>query len=274
MSKIVFCNEDITGIKYSGFTISKVYACGGELVYEYTRPTPEVALARYSTPSSGGWLEIGDDNSDSALTKNEVAKWVTNDEYNNMDALFFYSNCSSVGASAFTNCAMSRINSWGSITTIGDYAFKSCTNLSSVYICCLVETVGNYAFSGCTGLSSVILAASDIGDCAFLNCKNLISITLDKTVNIGDEVFEYCNITNPITIPNTISTIGEYAFSGNRNLTKIEFKGTTPPTIASTSFDDTNNCPIVIPTSVSKSAWSRGSGWLKYADRLKYPYEV
>ena len=34
MSKVVFCNNDITDIKYSGFTISKVYACGGQLVYE------------------------------------------------------------------------------------------------------------------------------------------------------------------------------------------------------------------------------------------------
>lgn len=40
MSKIVFCNEDITDIKYSGFTISKVYACGGQLVYEKNQPTP------------------------------------------------------------------------------------------------------------------------------------------------------------------------------------------------------------------------------------------
>ena len=38
--KIVFCNNDITDIKYSGFTITKVYACGGELVYENNQPTP------------------------------------------------------------------------------------------------------------------------------------------------------------------------------------------------------------------------------------------
>lgn len=41
MSKVVFCNNDITDIKYSGFTITKVYACGGELVYDKGQePTP------------------------------------------------------------------------------------------------------------------------------------------------------------------------------------------------------------------------------------------
>lgn len=34
MSKIVACNNIIKDIHYSGFTISKVYACGGQLVYE------------------------------------------------------------------------------------------------------------------------------------------------------------------------------------------------------------------------------------------------
>lgn len=39
--KIVFCNKDITDIKYSGFTITKAYACGGELVYDKGQePTP------------------------------------------------------------------------------------------------------------------------------------------------------------------------------------------------------------------------------------------
>lgn len=38
---VVFCNNDITDIKYSGFTITKVYACGGELVYDKGQePTP------------------------------------------------------------------------------------------------------------------------------------------------------------------------------------------------------------------------------------------
>lgn len=40
--KIVFCNNEITDIKYSGFTITKVYACDSELVYEKDQPQPIV----------------------------------------------------------------------------------------------------------------------------------------------------------------------------------------------------------------------------------------
>ena len=40
--KIVFCNNEIKDIRYSGFTITKVYACDGELVYEKDQPQPVV----------------------------------------------------------------------------------------------------------------------------------------------------------------------------------------------------------------------------------------
>ena len=75
---VVFCNKNIIDAKYSGFTITKIYACGGELVYEYQRPTPTNPIARVYVDDK--WVEINDDDSNSAVTSGEVNTWLTSTE--------------------------------------------------------------------------------------------------------------------------------------------------------------------------------------------------
>ena len=298
MSKIVFCNNNITGIHYSGYTITKVYACGGEVVYEAQRPVPTNPIARY-TPNcnSSDWLEIGDDNGDSAVTKTEVDKYVTPAEYSGMCSLQFYTGCTEVGTGAFSGAGMVNINSWGDITTIGASAFTRCNNLETVYYNCggcplvvgqrafandgnlsavtlYASTIGKYAFASCTNLKTVNLTATTVETSAFLYCNSLSSLTLSNIETISDGAFQVCPSLTSITIPSSITSIGGYAFLNCTSLTKIEFKGYTPPTVNSHAFEDTNNCPIVIPAGVSKTTWASASGWSSYATRLKYPYEV
>ena len=61
------------------------------------------------------------------------------------------------------------------VTTIGDYAFHGCNNLTSVVIPNSVTTIGDYAFSGCSSLTSVVIPSSvtTIGYSAFSDCNNL-----------------------------------------------------------------------------------------------------
>lgn len=298
MSKIVFCNNNITGIHYSGYTITKVYACGGEVVYEAQRPVPTNPIARY-TPNcnSSDWLEIGDDNGDSAVTKTEVDKYVTPAEYSGMCALQFYTGCTEVGTGAFSGAGMVNINSWGDITTIGASAFTRCNNLETVYYNCggcplvvgqrafandtslsavtlYASTIDKYAFEYCTRLKTVNLTATTIDTGAFGNCDSLSSLTLSNIETINNSAFQGCSLITSVTIPSTITTVGSYVFYFCTSLTKIEFKGNTPPTVNNKTFEGTNNCPIVIPAGVSKTTWASASGWSSYATRLKYPYEV
>lgn len=43
------------------------------------------------------------------------------------------------------------------VTSIGKFAFDSCTNLSNITIPSGVTNIGRYAFFGCTSLSSIII---------------------------------------------------------------------------------------------------------------------
>lgn len=272
MSKIVFCNKDIKDVRYSGYTITKIYACGGELVYEYQRPTPSNPIARFKVGDE--WLEIGDVGSDSAVTTAEVQTWISSSEFNTMTNLQFYENCSSVGVAAFSGCSIEAINGWGSVLSIGTSAFNNCTNLKNVYYNCnnCPMVIGNYAFANCSSLSSVTLTCQSIGKNAFSSCSNLQTVVLYDVKTIGSSAFINCDI-KTASIPSTITNIGSYAFANNYNMEKIEFQSTTPPDINIHVFDNTNNCPIVVPYPY-KSAYQQKYNWNVYSNRIKYNSEI
>ena len=64
------------------------------------------------------------------------------------------------------------------VTSIGGYAFYSCTGLNSITIPNSVTTIGNSAFSGCSSLTSITIpeGVTSIGSEAFYNCFRLTSI--------------------------------------------------------------------------------------------------
>ena len=71
-----------------------------------------------------------------------------------------------------------------SVTSIGYYAFNSCSGLTSVTIGEGVTSIGEYAFYGCSGLTSVIIpdSVTSIGERAFGECLGLTSVTFEGTV--------------------------------------------------------------------------------------------
>ena len=103
-------------------------------------------------------------------------------------------------------CNTSVIPSDGSVTSIGDAAFESCTGLTSVTIPDSVTSIGWSAFIGCTRLTSITIP--------------------DSVTSIGSSAFSGCSSLTSITIPDSVTSIGGYAFQGCRRLTSITFNGT------------------------------------------------
>ena len=83
-----------------------------------------------------------------------------------------------------------------SVTSIGDFAFEDCTNLTSVTIGNGVTSIGYSAFYDCSNLTSVTIpnSVTSIGSSAFYDCTNLTSVTIGNGVtSIGYSAFENCN---------------------------------------------------------------------------------
>ena len=140
-----------------------------------------------------------------------------------------------------------------SVNSIGGWAFKGCSSLTSITIPPSVTSIGNSAFSDCSCLASIAIPPSvtAIGDSAFCRCKSLTSITIPPSVttignyafslcssltsiaippsvtSIGNSAFSLCSSLTSITIPPSVTTIGNYAFSWCKSLTSI----TIPPSV-------------------------------------------
>ena len=89
-----------------------------------------------------------------------------------------------------------------SVTSIGDYAFADCTNLSNIEIPNTVTSIGDHAFRYCKSLTCIEIPnnVTNIGEGSFLACGNLTNIVVD----IGNPIYdsrENCNaIIKPVQI--------------------------------------------------------------------------
>lgn len=152
----------------------------------------------------------------------------------NLTSITIPNGVTSIGTDAFEFCSkLTSITIPDSVTSIDNMAFDACTRLKNVTIGNGVRSIGGSAFSRCTGLTMVnwnaisCTTAGSSSNIIFSDCSNL------ATVNIGDNVriipsyaFKNCTVIPSITIPNSVTSIGESAFYNCSHLTSIQFKGT------------------------------------------------
>lgn len=125
-------------------------------------------------------------------------------------------------------CKNSVIPSDGSVTAIGENAFKGCDALSSVAVPDGVVSIGAYAFANCANLKEVILSESveSIYDWAFYNCSGLESIILpDSLTYLGYNVFNNCSSLSELTIGTGLKNLYG-AFYDCNALEKVYYYGT------------------------------------------------
>ncbi len=164
----------------------------------------------------------------------------------------------SIGDNAFKGCSDLRsITIPDGVTSIGDSAFEDCSSLTSITIPNNVTSIGDNAFKGCSDLRSITIPnnVTSIGDNAFKGCSDLRSITIpDGVTSIGIGAFEECRSLTSITIPDGVTSIDDYAFYWCNSLTSI----TIPDGV--TSIGDFAFCwcssltSITIPDSVTSIA--------------------
>ncbi|MBD5240360.1 MAG: leucine-rich repeat domain-containing protein [Bacteroidales bacterium] len=93
---------------------------------------------------------------------------------------------------------------------------------------------------------------TEIGD-AFYRCTGLTNITLPNSVtSIGEGAFNYCTSLTNITLPNSVTSIGKEAFYGCESLTNITIPNYVT-TIGSHAFSGCESLTnITIPNSVKE----------------------
>ena len=154
------------------------------------------------------------------------------------------------GCTALTSADLSATT----LTTIPDYTFNNCRNLTKITLPAKYTSIGSYAFSGCSKLSTINLPSSltSIGAYAFNNCSALKSINIPANVSqIGQSAFTYSGLTS-IELPSKLTQIPSSMFSNCSSLTSVNI----PATVSSIGATVFNNCynleSITIPDNVTR----------------------
>jgi hypothetical protein len=138
----------------------------------------------------------------------------------------------SIGEWAFCWCTnLTSVTIPDSVTSIGEAAFRVCNSLTSVHISDLAAwcgiTFGSFDANPCyyahhlylngTEITDLVIpySVTSIRDRAFYGCSGLTSVTIgDSVASIGDYAFYNCTNLTPVTIPDSVMSIGVRAFYG------------------------------------------------------------
>lgn len=220
---------------------------------------------------------------------------------NNLDRVSIQGGNLKIGAHAFASCrSLKRVVFNGAAAELGDYAFWDCSKIAIYYTqnvtaigeCAFigsglsgeldlrgVKNIKSGAFNGCE-ITSITIGKnlSETGPSAFFNCDDLNEIKLsdendeyvyvdgclirrsdntlvlglasavipETVVSIGDYAFAYRKNLSEIAIPSSVTAIGSYAFANCENLKTIE---------VSQSVKSIQSCVFKSCVSLTKATW-------------------
>jgi hypothetical protein len=195
------------------------------------------------------------------------------EESSSLEEVILPEGITAIGSYAFNWCpSLTSILLPASLRVIGGSSFQSCRSLKSVTLPGGLEQIGLLLFNNCNSLTSVTLGEgiTTAGIEMFWSCSSLTTVTLPESFSIVPySFFGYCSSLTSITLPANVTEIGGKAFLGCTALSSITLKGTTPPTIDKTAFDNASaNYSIIVPKGCKQIYIDSSKGWDKYADHI------
>lgn len=264
--------EGVTSIGRSAF-----HSCTG--LTSITIPESVITIEERAFKNSG-LISITIPNSVTTLGRNAF------EDCSNLETAILGNGLTSLSRNAFLDCpALTSVVIGNSITSIERSAFSQCENLESIIIPNNVTTIDDDAFDRCYGLVSVFIGKGlkSLDNGAFDQCIGLSSIIVDED-NPWYDSRKGCNAiietaSNTLVygckktiIPNSVTSIGEYAFSGCSGLTSVTIPNSVT-TIGESAFSDCSNLTSInIPNSVTMIGSSAfyGCTSLPVIDNVRY----
>ena len=275
-------------------TVEVTYSDRDNNTYSGSVSIPETVTnngTEYSVTKIGEYAFQG-----SAVTSVSMPECITSIDYNafsgcqNLESVTLPESLTTLGSYAFKACKLLKtIKIPSGVTAIPDQCFDGCSLLESVTIPEGVTTIGDYAFGGCN-LNALTLPESleKIGGYAFTGNKSLKSVNIPaKVKTIETEAFNSCGLTELVipegvqtidsyaffnnslqnlTLPSTITSIGNEAFRYNNNLQSITCNAATPPTLGDDAFYGCYNIQEVKVPLASIAAYRKAYGWKDFSN--------
>lgn len=301
----VNCFFDITTLQsISVDALNTAYASAGGVLFNknksriITYPAGKT-LSAYTLPEGVEWIDFGAFYGNEYLTTVQLPSalnGIGNGAFSgcyNLNSINFPSSLQYIGDGAFvsTNISNVDLSACNSLTTISGWAFQN-SSISNLSLPASITTIGQYAFSICNNLTQVDWSGNTnlgtLEDYVFWRCDNLNSVKLPRSVNaIGYGNFLSCykltdisvapdnpyfaatdavlmnkdytsliayapgKIANKYVVPATVTAIKDAAFRDCPYLTSIDAQNSHLVSIGLSAFNGTPLTEITLPGTVT-----------------------
>lgn len=168
------------------------------------------------------------------------------------------------------------------ITTVGDWAFYECENLSQISFSNTLSQIGVRSFYGCKSLTYLKLPNGlvDIEKGAFNSCTGVVRVDLPKSLkSIGMSAFMNIPKMRAVTIGENVESIGDYAFFGDTSLAGVYFEGDIPQSLGYYMLTDISEEYMIFYSDKYKNIWESSAKFspehmASYSKKDKIPVYV
>lgn len=153
------------------------------------------------------------------------------------------------------------------VVSIGEYAFRDCSSLTSVTIPNSITSIKSFAFYGCSAIVNLTIPTSvrEIGMGAFEGCSSLAQMVLPQGLPaIEDETFFGCSSLQGVVIPASITAIGEEAFSRCTSLISIYCFPATAPECEMNAFTKVDRTWCTLYISKGAKGYLENPAWSEF----------
>lgn len=216
-------------------------------------PTEGTCGEKVTWKLAGGTLTISGEGEMTDYTHSDYVPW--KDSRDAITKVMVESGVTTIGNYAFYGCRnLTQISLPDGLTCIGKNAFQNASSLTEIKIPDSVNEIKNFAFSNCSSLLSVDIpvGVTDVAQYSFESCSSMTSITIPSSVkSIGQGALGYCSALKNVLLPNGFENIGRNAFESCSALESISI----PDAVTSINNAAFHNCislkEIEIPDSVT-----------------------
>lgn len=138
-----------------------------------------------------------------------------------------------IGKQSFYGCqSLQIITIPDSVMKIGDNAFENCIFLKQINLSNFITAIGSRIFVFCESLQKVTIPSSviEIGTNPFIGCKSVELKSNSSRFIVKDGLFidnqgvmiSFVGKDESVTIPDTVNTIGDFAFCGCKTIQQID----------------------------------------------------
>ncbi|MCR5850388.1 MAG: leucine-rich repeat domain-containing protein [Bacteroidaceae bacterium] len=186
----------------------------------------EICVANWDTNGDG---ELSEEEAAAVTDLGTVFKG--NTSITSFNELQYFTGLTSIGGWAFYYCSgLTSITIPNNVTDIGWNVFGYCSSLISIKV-----EEGNTTYDSRDGCNAII---ETVTNTLITGCQN--TVIPNSVTSIGIYAFWGCSSLTSINIPNSVTSIGEGAFSGCSKLTSI----TIPESVTSIGSQAFDNCKL------------------------------